>query len=213
MEAGFIHFIEQIRTRLQQPLPGIIAQNKMAPTIRNYQSIKHEKKPRHSAVMILLYEKNTELYSSFFKRPEYEGHHGGQIAFPGGKCERHDKNIEETALRETEEEFGVPRQSITVLGALSKLYIPVSNLDVTPFVGFIATTPIFKPNPSEVEYIIEIPVRQLIDDSFKTILKKQRHSMEIETPMYVFDHNEIWGATAMITSEFEEIIREISIPF
>ena len=213
MEAGFIHFIEQIRTRLQQPLPGILAQNKMAPSIRNYQSFNHEKKPRQSAVMILLFEKNTELYTAFFKRPEYEGHHGGQIAFPGGKCDRQDKNIEQTALRETEEEFGIPQQSINVLGMLSKLYIPISNLDVSPFVGYIASMPIFMPNPKEVEYIIEIPICQLIDDSYKTVLKKQRHSIEIETPMYVFGHNEIWGATAMITSEFEEIIRDISTPF
>lgn len=202
-------FIAKLQQRLKEPLPGAIAQNKMAPAIRNFQNIKHNSPARKSAVLLLLYPKDNILHIAYFKRPVYDGPHSGQIAFPGGKFEDGDKTLQETALRETYEEFGILSQKIQVLGSLTNLFIPVSNLDVTPFIGFISETPQFIPNKDEVQYIIEIQLSVLINSSFKTSLIKERRGLEIETPMYTFNNEEIWGATAMITREFEEILKAI----
>ena len=208
MDVGFYSFIENLAIKLNRPLPGAEAQGKMAPKNRNYLNINHNSLPQQSAVMLLLYPKNEELYIAYFKRPEYNGPHSGQIAFPGGKAEPFDSSLQETAIRETEEEFGISRQKIDILGSLTKLYIPISNLEVTPFVGYILEPPEFIPNKKEVSYIIEIPIKKLTNNSFKTTKTKHRHNLDIETPMYIFGNEEIWGATAMITSEFEEIIKE-----
>jgi 8-oxo-dGTP pyrophosphatase MutT (NUDIX family) len=200
-----------LRAKLQEALPGKLVQERMSPNIRTSLNFIHEKPLRQSAVMLLLYPKNGELYLAYFKRPEYDGPHSGQIAFPGGKAEIQDATILETALRETKEEFGIEPEMIDVLGALTNIYIPVSNMDVSPFVGFLTSAPNFIPNTDEVNYIIELPISILLDDNAKKTETKFRHGMEIETPMYVYNKEEIWGATAMITSEFEEILRSISI--
>ena len=202
-------FIALLQQQLQKPLPGANAQNKMAPANRNFQDINNNSPARKSAVLLLLYPKDNILHIAYFKRPEYDGPHSGQIAFPGGKFENIDKNLQETALRETYEEFGISPQKIQILGSLTNLFIPVSNSEVTPFIGFISETPHFIPNKDEVQYIIEMPLFSILNPLFKTSLIKQRRGLEIETPMYTFNHEEIWGATAMITSEFEEILISI----
>ena len=210
MEADFQHFIDAIQSKLQQALPGKAAQDRMSPKLRNYLNITHITSPLQSAVLLLLYPKNGEIYIAYFKRPVYDGPHSGQIAFPGGKAEHKDSSLQETALRETHEEFGISMQSVKILGSLSKLYIPISNMDVTPFIGFIKSTPQFAPNKKEVSYIIETPLHWLTNKSYKAVKTIKRHNVEIDTPMYIFEYEEIWGATAMITSEFEEILNEIS---
>ena len=199
-------FITKLQQQLQKPLPGASAQNKMAPAIRNFQDIKHDSPARKSAVLLLLYPKEGNLYIAYFKRPEYDGPHSGQIAFPGGKVEDEDENLQETALRETDEEFGISPQKIKILGSLTNLFIPVSNSEVTPFIGFMSETPHFIPNKDEVQYIIEVELSLITNQLFKTSRIKERRGLEIETPMYTFNNEEIWGATAMITSEFEEIL-------
>jgi len=209
MEVDNDSFIALLQAKLTEALPGKEVQERMSPKLRNYRNIIHDKPVRQCAVMLLLYPKKGELFIAYFKRPEYEGPHSGQIAFPGGKAEIVDGSLKETALRETNEEFGIVSDLIRVLGSLTKLYIPISNMEVTPYVGYLSTEPLFKPNNYEVSYIIEIPVLKLLDDTFKRMETKIRHGIAIDTPMYLFDKEEIWGATAMITSEFEEIVRTI----
>jgi 8-oxo-dGTP pyrophosphatase MutT (NUDIX family) len=210
MNTDFEQIIDSIQLRLQQPLPGKEAQVRMAPSLRNYTNIIQNNPPIQSAVLLLLYPRDRELLIAYFKRPEYDGHHSGQIAFPGGKWEEKDNTLQETALRETQEEFGLNPERIKILGKLSPLFIPISNMEVTPFVGYINHSPTFTPQPEEVSYIIEIPLKCIIDNTKKTCKVKHRNNIEIETPMYIFENEEIWGATAMITSEFEEIIKGIS---
>ena len=200
----FPPLIQTIRQTLSHDLPGTAAQMKMAPSVRNAGRRTFNYLPRTSAVMILLYFKEDVLYSAYFKRPVYDGPHSGQIAFPGGKSEPSDKSLLDTALRETEEEFGILGEKIMVLGSLTPLFIPVSNLEVTPFVGYLDSLPVFIPNIKEVEYIIEIPLLELFKN--KSIKIRNYKTIEIETPMYIFDEEEIWGATAMITSELETIL-------
>jgi len=209
MNAEFEQIIDAIRLSLQQPLPGKPAQERMAPSFRNYSSQTQQNTPIQSAVLLLLYPRDGELYIAYFKRPEYNGPHSRQVAFPGGKWEERDYSLQETALRETQEEFGVNPELVTIWGKLSPLFIPISNMEVTPFVGYINHNPTYNPQPEEVSYIIEIPLKSILDNSMKTSKTKHRNEIEIETPMYVIENEEIWGATAMITSEFEEMIKGI----
>jgi 8-oxo-dGTP pyrophosphatase MutT (NUDIX family) len=140
------------------------------------------------------------------KRPDYEGTHGGQISFPGGKFDPPDANLQETALRETKEEIGVPAGTITLLGPLSPLYIPVSEYEVYPFIGFCDSRPDFKIDPHEVDYLIEARMIDLLDPSTR---KEKHYSSDRVTgtvPYFNLDGNEVWGATAMILNEFLRLI-------
>src|ERR1043165_9931303 len=95
--------------------------------------------------------------------------HSGQVSFPGGRYEPADVKMLGTALRETQEEVGIDPDAIDVLGALTSLYIPVSNYNVFPFVGYTSVRPEYKLNDKEVSYIIETPLSYLLDDNNKTI--------------------------------------------
>ena len=133
--------------------------------------------------------------------------HSDQISFPGGKFEKGDKNLIDTALRESHEEIGVPVKDIRILGTLTPLFIPVSNIEVHPAVGYILYEPVFKPDKTEVKSIIETPLDYLLRPD---IVKKKTtviQNMNIQIPYYNFNGRHIWGATAMILSEFLEIIK------
>jgi len=119
--------------------------------------------------------------------------------------EKTDNDLLATALRETHEEIGVDISQLTVLGELTQLFIPVSYSEVHAFVAFSSSEPHFIIDTREVQYIIEIPLKQLFSLQSKTSKEQFRHQMHIETPMYLYSNEEIWGATAMITSELEAI--------
>jgi len=118
-----------------------------------------------------------------------------------------DLTLADTALRETMEETGIPVHEIKIIGHLTPLNIPVSNTDVFPYVGVSQNKPIFKHDPSEVEYLIEAGIDELLDPA------NQKHEIlsiagnDIEVPYFDIQNNHIWGATAMILSEFLEIFR------
>ena len=118
----------------------------------------------------------------------------------------------ETAQRETEEEVGVSRKSISMLGELTPLYIPVSNYMVYPFVGVCNTAPVFTVHPLEVKYLIEVDLNELLSDTNKTTTMKhiKIRNQEMEVPCHDINGKIIWGATAMIISEFSEIIRRMN---
>ena len=140
--------------------------------------------------------------------PHEKDIHSGQISFPGGRYEESDNTLEYCALRETEEEVGVSIDEVTVIGQLSELYIPVSNFQVYPFVGYVKSTPIFVPQPSEVQHVIEVPIEMLKDVSNqKTIDYRVRKNIILKnTPYFDFYGNMVWGATAMMLSEFRAVV-------
>ncbi|MCK9422043.1 MAG: CoA pyrophosphatase [Bacteroidales bacterium] len=165
-----------------------------------------------SSVLILLYPMNTEIGLVLMRRPDYIGIHSGQISFPGGKYEDDDKSLIYTALREANEEIGIDPILVQILGQLTELYIPPSNFLVTPVVGYMPFRPQFKADPKEVAAIIEIRISDLLNKS--NIQKKKiklRHGLSLKVPSFFIDDNIIWGATAMILSEFRIIIQETGI--
>ncbi len=198
--------LENLKKRLLLPLPGKEAQFKMAPSYRP--SLEENEPHLIAGVTILLYPKENELYFPLIVRPEYNGAHSGQISFPGGKKDEGDRNVIITALRECEEEIGVDASKMIVLGSLTNLIIPVSRFDVYPLIAWYSAIPTFKPQENEVVSIIEVPLNLILDDKNsgeKTVEYKGR---EETVPFFDIYNHFVWGATAMILSEFIQIWRE-----
>ena len=202
------NWIASLKKELSKPLPGAAAQLEMSPSKLR---LPETYTPAASgSVMILLYARKGEVYTLFIKRAEYDGVHSGQISFPGGMYETGDDSRRSTALRETEEETGVSQNDMSVIGELTSLHIPVSNVDVLPFVAVFDGQPLFTPDKNEVEFVIEARVDDLINPDNKK--KKMIHigDFEIEAPYFNVNGHHVWGATAMILSEFLEIVKRIN---
>ncbi len=197
-------FERKIRALLKQPLPGSRGQIKMSPRPVNESRFQFKQRPnaREGAVLILFYPDQGEFYLPLIKRPSYEGAHGGQVSLPGGKLEEGDENLIDTALREAEEEIGIDRSQVEVLGQMSQLYIPASDFVVLPVVGIMSEKPNFKPDSYEVARILLTPFERLLDPNYR---KEKRmtisHQYQIDSPFYDIEEEVVWGATAMILSE------------
>ena len=202
--------IEEIKQALTRPLPGKTGQQLMAPIpIAN----KFDRWPipedcREAGVLLLLFEKDAELYVILTRRHTYPGVHSGQIAFPGGRREN-GETLQETALRETFEEVGVSPSSLEVIGQLSSLYTPPSNFCIFPFVAYSAGRPAFRPDSREVAELIETPLSLFFDPATqKKELWHFENFGERNVPYFdVFGHK-VWGATAMIFSEFLMLVNQ-----
>lgn len=143
-------------------------------------------------------------------RKAYGGVHSNQIAFPGGKLEKRDKDLRETALRETHEEVGVPPNSVEVIKKLSEVYIPPSNFMVQPYMGIYQDPKPFVIQESEVESLVEVYLSDFLDDSnhIEEILSTS-YAKNIVVPAYKLNGYTVWGATAMMMSEIKELLRQV----
>ncbi len=198
--------VESLRAALQQPLPGLAAQIKFAPEYR-LPGLRDEPpaNARPAGVLILLYPQHSEWHFPLMKRVEDGLTHGGQISLPGGSQEA-GESIRETALREACEEVGAACTEVDVLGQLTTIYIPPSNFLVTPTVGQVNHRPDFKCDPREVAELIEVPLSTLFDP---TVVKREPWTLrgtQVEVPFFQIGRHKVWGATAMILSEFKMIL-------
>ncbi|OIP01271.1 MAG: hypothetical protein AUJ98_05100 [Bacteroidetes bacterium CG2_30_33_31] len=203
--------IEEIKVKLLKELPGHKAHKILSPPYRDEEIKKRidaSDIPRNSSVLLLLYQKNGSLNIPFIKRSVYEGVHSGQISLPGGKHENFDVDFKATALREANEEIGIISADVQILGQISDLYIPPSNFRVKVFVGYLPYQPMLIPDKKEVQKIIEIPLVDIFkDDIIKSkVFYVSSYGIERKSPYFDLCGVEIWGATAMIISEFREII-------
>ena len=203
--------IKDIKQALSKKLPGLSAQKKMAPRMRF--SHGYDAKPsfaKQSAVLILIYFTENQAHIALIQRGFDDGLHSGQIAFPGGKQEKIDNSLIDTALREAWEEVGIVAKNVEVLGKLTPLYIPISNFSVQPVVAFAEKRPTFNTNPAEVRQLIELNIKDLQNKANihlqKIPLNRNGKKTVMEAPAFVLGEHVIWGATAMILSEFLEIL-------
>ncbi|MBI5219735.1 MAG: CoA pyrophosphatase [Bacteroidia bacterium] len=205
--------IEQLKMELGKQLPGKEVQHRMAPSTRKFDInyIKKDGKRRNSSVLILLYPNEAKTNIVFIKRADSKGPHSGQIGFPGGKYETCDLNLIQTALREAEEETGINHKDVVVLGTLTSLFIPVSNISVLPVVGYMNYRPEFVKDNIEVEEILEIELPELADMKNKLVKRINIKNIEIDAPCYLAKDYYIWGATAMILSEFLEVAEKTEL--
>ena len=130
------------------------------------------------------------------------------MAFPGGKYDETASNLTNTALRECYEEIGIPMDEIEVIGQLSNLYIQVTNMQVTPVVGFLNKVPTYKLDAFEVEKLFIIELADIFNPLNKVKETWNFRGNDIEVPFYNLQSQKVWGATAMMLSEFEQIANE-----
>jgi 8-oxo-dGTP pyrophosphatase MutT (NUDIX family) len=202
-------FVHKLKEEISKGLPGTEVQWALASSDRLIKGFPRSPKEdsKAAAVMILLYPKYELIHTVFIQRTEYEGVHGGQISFPGGKMEDSDPDLIYTALRETSEEIGIHASKIDVISSLTPLYIPVSNIIVTPVIGWIDEYPVFKRKEDEVVFIIEADIKTLMDPDVMKIKPFQIRGDMIDIKYFEYKGNVIWGATAMILHELFTILR------
>jgi 8-oxo-dGTP pyrophosphatase MutT (NUDIX family) len=207
--SDFNSLIASIKDKFQDPLPGKEAQLKMAPVTRArmMEMDIDLRKARKAAVLILLFA-DPVVKTVLIQRQAYDGIHSNQVSFPGGKYETSDGTLKHTALRETCEEIGIRQEEIEVIGKLSELYIPPSNFNVQPYVGFVKEKPSFKPDNMEVKKVISVPLNILTDETIKDFRPiETSYQQRVKVPCFMIDGHIVWGATAMIISELVALIR------
>jgi 8-oxo-dGTP pyrophosphatase MutT (NUDIX family) len=202
-------FINNLKTNLQKPLPGEDAQFEMAHINREKLADLYfdYKNYRASAVLILLYPNEQNQTSVLLiERMTYDGHHSGQIAFPGGKVEPNDIDLQATALREFFEETGSDATP-TVIGKLTPVYIPVSKFMVQPFVSYVEQKPNFTASAYEVNELIEWEINHLLNpEIIKETTIEPTPGLKLKTPYFDVQGKVLWGATAMMLNELKKII-------
>ncbi len=208
--------IERLYDLLQRPLPGHDAFLELSGYKRLdvERAQRQDPPPRESAVLALVYPRSGELHCLLMLRPQYDGVHSGQVAFPGGKREAGDPSLQHTALREFMEETGADTSNVDVLGALSPVYIPPSRMLVTPYVGYAERIGPWKPDPAEVARLMETPLSALLRED---ILKRRDQYIAImgrtvEIPYFDVDGETVWGATALMIAELRELLRPLGHP-
>ncbi|MBL7930515.1 MAG: CoA pyrophosphatase [Bacteroidia bacterium] len=206
-------FVQKLKDRIKQPLPGQEAQYLMAPLHRSRVEIETLKVNdyRPSAVMILFCEdEDGSIYIPLTERMSYNGAHSGQISLPGGKFDQSDKDLQETAIRECFEEIGI--SALDIIGKLTEMYIPVSRFLVHPYLAVCRErNPVMTIQEREVKSIVKLSIDTLLKT--ETIEKgriEATHNMVVSAPWFNINGHKVWGATAMILSELKELIRTTS---
>lgn len=202
--------IQFLEDRLSRKLPGRKAQIEMAPEPVDGGKIREMEPPdgvNKSGVLILLFPNEDDELELVLTLRSHDIDHGGQISFPGGRAEKNE-TLHQTALREAEEEIGVPSDTITIIGELSELYVSHSNNLVTPVIGFTDKRPDFNINPAEVEEVFAIELHSLLHKKNITVENWDLHSYTYRVPYWDIHQVPLWGATAMMLNEFLDLYRE-----
>jgi len=167
---------------------------------------------RPAAVLVLVYPSGNahEATTVLIERPVYDGVHSGQIAFPGGRMEPSDKDLYETALREAAEEVNIQPEKVRFIRPLSPVKIPVSAYEVTPFLAYSTRRPELRPQPGEVENIVEVPFSYLLEHPWQT---EYRTYDDYRYLIHYIPYGKykIWGATAMVIAELRDIFRHLEV--
>jgi 8-oxo-dGTP pyrophosphatase MutT (NUDIX family) len=155
-----------------------------------------------AAVLVPLYETEGGLHAVFTKRRDDLRRHAGEISFPGGRQDFPDEDLRVTALREAEEEIGLPREAVDLAGALPPVGTFVTSYRVFPFVGVIEPGHRWTLEPREVDQVLELSLRALVEGfEMQRLLRK---GVPIKTPTYTVGEHLIWGATARMVEQLLE---------
>lgn len=163
---------------------------------------------RPAAVLIPLYQRNNRDYLLFTERTAHLEHHAGEISFPGGGYDHADADLSATALRETEEELGIARSQVEILGRLDDFY-SVHGYHVVPIVGTIPLPDNLQHDPFEIAGIFEAPLDHFRDPSIHRLENWQHLGRTHAVDFYAFEQHTIWGLTAAILRQFIEETAEL----
>ncbi|MGB5553144.1 MAG: CoA pyrophosphatase [Flavobacteriaceae bacterium] len=207
-------FSQQLSKIKDLPLPGEASHLKMIPEFRLSMNLEEKavaKNPKKAGVMALFYpDERKTSHLLLILRKTYIGVHSNQVGFPGGKMEGSDISIEQTALRETHEEVGVPPEAIKIIKSLTQVYIPPSNFEVQPFVGLLTEPFSFVPEVAEVEALIEVPLQDFMNDAMVSTQRlSTSYALKVDVPVFKLKGYTVWGATAMMLSEIKVLLRQV----
>jgi 8-oxo-dGTP pyrophosphatase MutT (NUDIX family) len=187
-------------------LPGVEAQQRMAPQPRGgWRPGFAPEDARPAAALLLLFPADSGAAVLLTKRSPDLPHHGGQVSLPGGAVDP-GETIEGAALREAEEEVGLVRAAVCVIGRLTPLHIPVSGFVLHPVVGYTSIRPATTAEAGEVERVIEVPVAHLLDPARHRRTVRVRDGIEFDLPYFDIDGEQVWGATAMVLAELAAVL-------
>jgi 8-oxo-dGTP pyrophosphatase MutT (NUDIX family) len=199
-----------VRRALAAPRIGRPAHEQMSPRPRPGDIFPMPKvvNGKQAGVLILLYDHAGELYFFLTRRTELVATHKGQISLPGGSRED-GESLQETALREAREELDIDPAQVEILGEpLTPLYIPVSDFWVTAFVGYYCCDePLLNASAAEVFEVLPTPLADLLDESAIVEEEWELRGMPVKVPFFKLHGYKVWGATAMILSEFVGLLR------
>jgi len=210
--------IENIKKNLESELPGINSWNRMAVkpinnnNIDNERIIRYEKllskdklnEMKEAAVLVCFFKKNGEYHLPLIRRPMNEKNHPGQIAFPGGAREKNE-TLENTALREAFEEVGIIPKNVKIIGKMTPLPVPVSKYLIYPFIGVARHEPKWNINKQEVDEIIILKFKNLIDSDNGYYEDWNLNGNMLRVPIFKVMNKEMWGATAAVLSELIDL--------
>lgn len=206
----FQHFITQLKITINNDLPGKESHQKMRVIYDQSIELPFSKiNSTQAAVLILLYLADNEIYFFLTKRTDELKHHKGQISLPGGKQEGNEKLID-TALRETQEEIGINKTSISIIGTITPLFVPVTGFMIYPFIGYSHNKLEPKPDPVEVATIFSVNISDLLNKENRTTEQRNIRGYDVQVPYFKLNDYQVWGATSMILSEFRDLIKSIN---
>jgi 8-oxo-dGTP pyrophosphatase MutT (NUDIX family) len=160
-----------------------------------------------AAVLVPIVDRG-EPYLVFAKRTDRVGTHRGQISFPGGRVDPSDAGFLDAALRESEEEIGLPRGVVETLGALDDTETVATQFIITPFVGFVRTPVAWQPDGHEIEKVIEVPLAALRDYANLRVEHRERDGVVHEVLFWDYQGETIWGATARILKQYLDLLED-----
>ena len=161
-----------------------------------------ERQFRRAAVLIAIVTDLEIPAIVLTQRTEHLSSHPGQVAFPGGKEDPGDAGPVHTALRESEEEMGIRPEHVRLIGSISPIYVAPSNYSVLPFVGYSEVAPDYVPDPTEVEEVVELPLEELTRPGCAVSSVWELRGQKMAVPHFQIRGKRIWGASAMMLSEF-----------
>lgn len=203
----FFELIEKLENNLKKTLPGEKAHQIMEALSAKYLTLKPTHKTRKSAVLMLLYPVDNEIYFPLILRNSYDGFHSNEVGFPGGRFDVSDENLIQTALREAQEEIGINPDEVKILGTLTEIYIGPSDFYVLPVVGYLPYRPNFKPDSREVQKIFELKLNYFSDPNIIGCSEISISGDLVTTPYYEINDYKVWGATAKIITEILAILK------
>lgn len=208
----FKHFKNSVSKLSEITLGGLDAQFELAPKFREKYSQEFivARNAKKAAVLALFYP-NVQGETCFLLtlRAHYNGTHASQISFPGGKFDSSDDSLENTALRETQEEVGICPDDVHIFKQMTDVFILPSNFMVTPFLGLLNYTPILTKN-EEVEENIGVLLKDLLSEkAFTTTVVTTSYAENIPVPCFNLGNFMVWGATAMMLNEIKVLLKEI----
>ena len=158
--------------------------------------------PRLGAVLVLLYPDGDDLRLPLTVRSDQLRSHRGEVSLPGGAIDPGEDGPIPAALRECHEELGVDPALVEVWSTLASFYIQPSNFQITPVVGFCRQLPQLRLNHAEVSVVITVALRELLDPATVLVEQRQLRGVEVSVPYFAIAGHKVWGATAVVLSEF-----------